>query len=170
MTVKSFEDLFATELSDVYSAEKQLIKALPKMAKAASNEDLKNIFLDHLKETEQQVRRIEKVVKKEGIALKRKKCEAMEGLIEEGSEAIGAIEEGPLLDVSLIMAAQKVEHYEIAVYGSLVELAKLLDYDAAQDLLSETLEEEKAADEKLTAIATSDVNQEAQDFRSAMAA
>src|SRR4051812_20694462 len=106
MTVRSFEDLFISELSDIYSAEKQLVRALPKMAKAASNDELKEIFTNHRLETEEQVTRIEQAVKKEGLALKRKKCAAMEGLVEEGSEAISSIEEGPLLDVSLIVCGQ----------------------------------------------------------------
>lgn len=165
MPAKSFEELFIMELSDIYNAEKQLTKALPKMAKAASNEELIEGFETHAEETEKQVRRIEKLIKSEGLALKRMKCAAMEGLIEEGKEAIDEIKDGPLLDVALIMAAQKVEHYEIAAYGSLIELAKLLEYDDAVELLSQTLEEEKATDEKLTEIAVGGVNEQAQEFR-----
>jgi ferritin-like metal-binding protein YciE len=165
MPVRSFEDLFVNELSDIYSAEKQLTKALPKVAKAASNEELKKAITGHLEETKDQVERIEKIIKDEGITLKRKKCEAMAGLIEEASEAISTIEEGPLLDVALIVGAQKVEHYEIAAYGSLIELAKLLEYDSAVELLGDTLEEEKGADDKLTDIAVGSVNDEAQEMR-----
>lgn len=165
MTAKTFEELFIEELSDIYNAEKQLTKALPKMAKAASNQDLSAGFTTHLEETEGQIERIEKAVKAEGLTLKRKKCAAMEGLIEEGKEAIDELEEGPLRDVALIIAAQKVEHYEISGYGSLIELAKLLGYDKAVKLLGETLEEEKATDEKLTILATGDVNEEAREFR-----
>jgi len=168
MSVKSFEDLFITELSDIYSAEKQLTKALPKLAEAASNEELKQALSDHLEETEGQVDRIEKIIKSEKLTLKRKKCEAMAGLIEEGAEAIETIEQGPLLDVAIIMGGQKVEHYEIAAYGSLIELGKLLGYDTAVDLLGETLEEEKGADEKLTDIAVGGVNEEAQEMRASM--
>jgi len=165
MTAKTFEELFIEELSDIYNAEKQLTKALPKMAKAASNQELSDGFTTHLEETEGQIERIEKAVKAEGLTLKRKKCAAMEGLIEEGKEAIEELEEGPLRDVALIIAAQKVEHYEISGYGSLIELVKLLGYDKAVKLLSETLEEEKATDEKLTVLATGDVNEEAREFR-----
>ncbi|HYD18109.1 MAG TPA: ferritin-like domain-containing protein [Patescibacteria group bacterium] len=165
MNVKSFEDLFIMELSDVYSAEKQLTKALKKMSKAASDEMLAEAFMMHLEETEGQVARIEELAKKEGLTLKRIKCEAMEGLIAEGQEAIDEVEEGPLLDVALIMAAQKVEHYEIAAYGSLVELSKLLGYADAEELLNETLEEEKATDVKLTEIAVGSVNEQAEAMR-----
>jgi len=168
MPIKSFEDLFIEELSDIYSAEKQLTKALPKVAKAASNEDLKKAVSDHLEETENQVKRIEKIVKEENLTLKRKKCAAMEGLISEADEAISSIEQGPLLDVALIMGAQKVEHYEISAYGSLIELAKLLGYDAAVDLLDETLGEEKGADSKLNDIAVSGVNEDAQEMRASL--
>jgi ferritin-like metal-binding protein YciE len=165
MQAKSFEELFIKELSDIYSAEVQLTRALPKLAKAASDDELKQAFKDHARETEGQVQRIEKIVKAEGLKLKRVKCAAMEGLIEESQEAMDEIEEGPLLDVSLIMGAQKVEHYEIAAYGSLVELAKLLEYDKAVKLLSDTLDEEKATDEKLTEIAEGGVNEQAQEYR-----
>ncbi len=165
MQARSFEELFIKELSDIYSAEVQLTRALPKLAKAATDDELKQAFKDHAKETEGQVQRIEKIVKSEGLTLKRVKCAAMEGLIEESKESMDEIEEGPLLDVSLIMGAQKVEHYEIAAYGSLVELAKLLEYDKAVKLLSDTLEEEKATDEKLTEIAEGGVNEQAQEYR-----
>lgn len=159
MSVKSFEDLFIFELSDIYNAEKQLTRALPKMAAAATDEALKEAFTSHLKETEGQIERIERAVKAEGIKLKSETCEAMKGLIKEGDEAVSEIEAGPLLDAALIVAAQKVEHYEIASYGSLIELARQLGYKRAVELLGETLEQEKGADEKLSAIALSSVNQ-----------
>lgn len=161
MTVTSFNDLFIFELSDIYNAEKQLLKALPKMAEAATDAKLKEAFKSHLRETEGQVERIERAVQAEALELKRETCEAMKGLIKEGEEAIDEIEAGPLLDAALIVAAQKVEHYEIAGYGSLIELAKTLGYKRAVELLSETLAEEKGADEKLNTIALTAVNQTA---------
>lgn len=164
MTAKTFEELFIEELSDIYNAEKQLTKALPKMAEAASNDMLSEGFLKHLEETQGQIARIEQLVEDEGLTLKNKKCAAMEGLIEEGKQAIDEIEAGPLLDVALIIAAQKVEHYEISGYGSLIELAKLLGYDSAVELLAQTLEEEKSTDEKLTELAVGDINEEAKTF------
>lgn len=165
MPAKSFEDLFVMELSDVYSAEKQLVKALPKLAKASSSDDLREAFQDHLEETQQQVQRIETIVKQEGITLKRKKNEVMASLIEDGADVIDSMDEGALRDAALIMAAQKVEHYEISAYGSLVEQAKLLGFDKAVDLLNDTLEEEKGADDKLNDIAVSSVNEDALEMR-----
>jgi ferritin-like metal-binding protein YciE len=159
--ITTLEEAFIHGLSDIYSAEKQLTKALPKLAKAASNEELAQGFLDHLEETEGQIERIEQIVDREGLRLERMKCKAMEGLIEEGNETAEEIEEGPVRDVMLIAGAQKVEHYEIAAYGCLVEIAKQLGFEEAAELLEETLEEEKATDEKLTELAISDINEEA---------
>jgi len=150
MTVKTIEDLFIHELSDIYSAEKQLTKALPRLARASSSPDLAAAFESHLEETQGQVERIDQIVDILGIKLKRMKCAAMEGLVEEGKEVIEEIEKGPLRDVALIGGGNKVEHYEIASYGTLAALAKQLGYTEAVPLLLETLEEEKAADEKLT--------------------
>lgn len=161
MKVNTLEELFVVELSDTYSAEKQMTLALPKMAKAATDKKLAQGFLNHLKETQDQILRIEKVVKVTGIKLKRNKCEAMEGLVTEGKEAIEEIEKGPVLDVALIAAAQKVEHYEIASYGTLVELARQLGWDEAADILFETLKEEKATDKKLTDLAEGGINEQA---------
>ncbi len=161
MTIDTLEEAFVHELSDIYNAEKQLTKALPKMAKAAANEMLAAGFETHLTETENQVIRIDQVAEICGIKLKRIKCKAMEGLIEEGKDVIEDGEEGPVRDAMLITAAQKVEHYEIASYGSLVELAKKLGYEEAAGLLAETLEEEKATDEKLNELAINEVNDEA---------
>lgn len=161
MKISTLEEAFVHALSDVYSAEKQLTKALPKMAKAASNEELTEGFETHLSETEGQIERLDEVVKLCGIKLEKMTCKAMEGLVEEGNEIIKEIEEGPVRDVMLIAAAQKVEHYEIATYGCLVELARQLGHDDAADLLEETLEEEKATDVKLSEIATGSVNEEA---------
>lgn len=161
MTVTTLEELFIMELSDTYNAEKQMAKALPKMAKAATDKKLARGFLDHLKETEEHIVRIEQAAASTGMKLKRNKCEAMEGLVAEGAEAIEEIEKGPVLDVALIAAAQKVEHYEIASYGTLVELARQLGFDEAADLLAETLDEEKATDEKLTELAEGGINENA---------
>lgn len=161
MSVKSLNDLFIHSLSDVYSAEKQLTKALPKMARAASNPDLAAAFTAHLEETHGQIERIDQIVEATGVRLKRIKCAAMEGLVEEGKEQIDEVEKGPVLDAALIGAAQKVEHYEIATYGTLCTLAKKLGYPDAVRLLRETLEEEKATDEKLTILADQEVTPDA---------
>ena len=145
---------FVEELKDIYDAEKQLLKALPKMSKAAEDQDLKAAFESHLEQTREHVNRLEDVFKAMDEPVKAKKCKAMQGLIEEGEELIEE-EEG---DAALICAAQKVEHYEMAAYGSLESWAKLLGQSQAAQLLQETLEEEKAADEKLTTIAETAVN------------
>lgn len=155
MAIKTMEDLFIHELSDIYSAEKQLTKALPRLARAASNPELVAAFETHLEETLGQVERIDQVVEVLGIKLKRIKCAAMEGLVEEGKEVIEEVEKGPVRDAALIGGAQKVEHYEIASYGTIAALAKQLGYKDALPLLLATLQEEKATDEKLTLIAKS---------------
>jgi ferritin-like metal-binding protein YciE len=150
----TIEDLFIHELSDIYSAEKQITKALPKLARASTNPALAEAFESHLEETFGQIQRIDQLVEQSELKLKRRmKCIAMEGLIEESKELLDEIEKGPVLDAGLIAACQKVEHYEIAGYGTLIAMAKSLGMDDAADLLKETLAEEKAADEKLTAIA-----------------
>jgi ferritin-like metal-binding protein YciE len=153
MTTKTLKDLYIHSLSDIYSAEKQMTKSLPKMARASTNPGLRSAFETHLEETQGQIERIDQVVEASGIKLKRVKCVAMEGLIEEGQEQIDEIEKGPVLDTALIAAAQKVEHYEIAAYGSLIALAKQLGEMAAVKLLGDTLKEEKATDEKLSLLA-----------------
>ena len=130
-----------------------MTKSLPKMARASTNPGLRSAFETHLEETQGQIERIDQVVEASGIKLKRVKCVAMEGLIEEGQEQIDEIEKGPVLDTALIAAAQKVEHYEIAAYGSLIALAKQLGEMAAVKLLGDTLKEEKATDEKLSLLA-----------------
>lgn len=149
MPVKTVLDLFVHELSDTYSAEKQMTRSLPKMARAASDPQLAQAFLDHLEETRGQVERIDQVVELTGVKLKRIKCVAMEGLIEEGKDLIDEVDKGPVLDVALIGAAQKVEHYEIAGYTALVTLATKLGFKDAVSLLKASLAEEKATDEKL---------------------
>jgi ferritin-like metal-binding protein YciE len=153
MTTKTIKDLFIHSLSDIYSAEKQMTKSLPQMARAATNEELSAAFMTHLEETQGQIERIDRLVEGAGIRLKRVKCVAMEGLVEEGREEIEEIEKGPVLDTALIAAAQKAEHYEIASYGSLIALAKQLGENDAVALLGETLKEEKATDEKLSLLA-----------------
>ncbi|MEE4412096.1 YciE/YciF ferroxidase family protein [Serratia sp. C2(2)] len=143
-------------------AEKQLTRALPKLARAAEQEDLVNAFKTHLEETQGQIERLDKLVESTPeVRIKRIKCLAMEGLIEEGQEVIDAIESGPVRDAGLIAAAQKVEHYEIATYGTLCALAEKLGYTKAKKLLGETLEEEKNTDNKLTLIAEQKVNAKA---------
>ncbi|MEN3113227.1 ferritin-like domain-containing protein [Uliginosibacterium paludis] len=159
---RTLDELFLHELSDVYSAEKQLTKALPRLARAATNSELAQAFETHLEETLGQVQRIDQIVEAKGLRLKRLKCAAMEGLVEESRELIDELEKGPILDAALVAAAQKVEHYEIATYGTLATWAKLLGHDDAMDLLLETLQEEKATDEKLTQFAKQTANAEAQ--------
>lgn len=149
MAVKTVQDLFIHELSDTYSAEKQMTKSLPKMARAAADKQLAQAFTDHLEETRGQVERIDQVVELLGIKLKRIKCAAMEGLVEEGNDLIDEIDKGAVLDVALIGAAQKVEHYEIASYTTLISLATKLGHAKAVPLLQASLDEEKATDEKL---------------------
>ncbi|MCP1575955.1 hypothetical protein RB25_23180 [Herbaspirillum rubrisubalbicans] len=159
MTVKTLKDLFIHSLSDVYSAEKQLTRALPRLARAATTPELRQAFEQHLEETQGQVERIDRLVEGADLRLKRIKCVAMEGLVEEGREQIDEIEKGPVLDAALIGAAQKVEHYEIATYGTLCALAKQLGLDEAAKLLDETLQEEKATDQKLSKLALQQVNE-----------
>jgi ferritin-like metal-binding protein YciE len=161
MPVKSVQDLLLSELRDLYDAEKQLVKALPKMAKAASSEQLQVAFQEHLEETKNQAERLENVFEKLDTPTRGKSCEAMRGLIEEASEMIEEIKTPQVLDVALITGAQKVEHYEIAAYGSVRALAEACGHREVAQLLDETLEEEKAADEKLNHIALSEVNQAA---------
>lgn len=146
-------DLLVEELKDLYSAENQLLKALPKMAKAADNEELRNAFTTHLKQTEGQVKRLDKVMKKLGESPKGKKCKAMEGLIEEAKEVLEQDYEPALRDLALIVAAQKVEHYEIAGYGSARTLAELVEEEDVAQLLQQTLDEEGETDKLLTGIA-----------------
>jgi ferritin-like metal-binding protein YciE len=153
MKISSLEELFHDEIKDLYSAESQLLKALPKMAKAASSDQLREAFESHLEETRGHVERLEEIGTSVGLKLTGKKCKAMEGLVEEGSEVIDADGEEPVLDLALISAAQRVEHYEISAYGSLRTLAEFMGKVDAVQLLQETQDEESAADEKLTQIA-----------------
>jgi ferritin-like metal-binding protein YciE len=153
--------LFESELQDIYGAEKALTKAIPKMIENASSEDLVSALREHLAVTEEQVARLEQVFEGMGRKTTAKKCEAMEGLVKEAEELMEEADEGVVRDAAIISAAQKVEHYEIASYGTLCAFAKTLGLDEAADLLQETLDEEKEADVLLTEIAESHVNVEA---------
>lgn len=162
MVIKNAKELFIHMLSDTNSAEKQMTKALPKMARAADDPKLAEAFKHHLEETQGQLERLEKVAESvPDIRIKRIKCHAMESLIEEGQELIEATEKGPVRDAGLIGAAQKVEHYEIATYGTLCSLADQLGYTEAKNLLAETLKEEKSTDDKLNTLAKENVNKKA---------
>jgi ferritin-like metal-binding protein YciE len=158
MPVKNVQDLLLNELRDLYDAEKQLVKALPKMAKAASSEQLRQAIQVHLEETKIQVERLEDVFERLDTRTRGKRCEAMRGLVEEASEIMEEIKTPQVLDAALIAGAQKVEHYEIAAYGSARALAEACGHREVAQLLDETLEEEKQADQKLNQIALSEVN------------
>jgi ferritin-like metal-binding protein YciE len=152
-------ELFVDELKDIYWAEKHLTKALPKMSKAATSEELANAFTDHLAQTENQISRIEQVFELLDMPARAKKCEAMEGLVKEAQAVIEEQPKGTMVrDAGLIISAQKVEHYEIAAYGSLVQLAKTMGENDIADLLGETLAEEKETDQLLTELAVSGIN------------
>lgn len=157
MKIESLDKLLEDQLKDLFSAENQLVKALPKMAKAASAPGLKRAFTSHLEETRGQVERLQQVGEQLEIKLTGKKCKAMEGLLEEGKEVLEADGPGPVIDAALIAAAQRAEHYEISGYGSARALAEFLGHQAAAKLLQKTLDEESAADEKLTGIAEGQV-------------
>ena len=160
--MNTLEDLFIDLLKDLYSAEKQLVKALLKMAKAAHASDLKQAFQDHLAQTEDQVERLDQIFSDLEGSPRGKKCVGMEGLIEEGNELMQENVEPDVMDAGLIAAAQKVEHYEIASYGTVRTWAQQLGHDRAARLLQETLDEEGEANKKLTQIAESHVNMQAQ--------
>ncbi|HGL6356489.1 TPA: ferritin-like domain-containing protein [Citrobacter amalonaticus] len=163
MNMKTLEDVFIHLLSDTYSAEKQLTRGLAKLARAASDEKLSAAFNAHLEETQGQIARIDQIIEQEPkIKIKRMKCMAMEGLIEEANEVIESTEKNEVRDAALIAAAQKVEHYEIASYGTLATLAEQLAYPAAVKLLAQTLEEEKETDLKLTDLAVGNINKSAE--------
>jgi len=156
----TLDDLFLAEIKDLYDAEKQLTRALPKMAKASISEELRAAFQEHLEVTKAQVERLEQVFESLGKKPQGKKCAAMAGLVEEGNEIAAETEDNPVRDAGLIAAAQKVEHYEIASYGSARTHASILGNEEAVRLLQETLDEEKETDEKLTELAQS-INTEA---------
>ena len=161
-TEPALMELFVDEIKDIYWAEKQLLKTLPKMQKAATSPELANAMGEHLEVTRGQVARLEQVFELLGKKAQAKKCDAMEGLAKEGESIIEDTEKGSSTrDVGIIMAGQKVEHYEIATYGSLTQIARTLGLDEIADLLDETLAEEKEADMTLTSIAENDINYEA---------
>jgi ferritin-like metal-binding protein YciE len=160
--MQTLDDLYTDMLKDLYSAEKQLVKALPKMAKNAQSPDLQKAFQEHLKQTEGHVERIERIFSDLGSSPRGKKCVGMEGLVEEGSELLQEQVDPDVLDAGLIAAAQKVEHYEIASYGTVRTWAERLGYNQAAQLLQQTLDEEGEANKKLTQLAESHINMEAQ--------
>jgi ferritin-like metal-binding protein YciE len=161
--LKSLDDLLVHELQDIYHAEGQVTKALPKMIKTASHPELQAAFEEHLEQTEGQIERLEQVFKLLGMPAKGKKCEGMAGLIEEGNKMMSENADPAVMDAALIAAAQKVEHYEIASYGCVCTYAELLGYEQVHDLLGQNLEEEEMTDEKLTALAESVINLEAEE-------
>lgn len=161
MKLDSLQKLYIEELRDLYNAEQQITKALPKMAKAASSPDLKQAFEDHQKQTEEHVHRLERIFEKLGESPKGKTCRGMEGIIREGEEMIQENADPSVRDAALISAAQRVEHYEMAGYGTVRNYAKLLDHKDAAKLLQKTLDEEGATDKKLTKLAESGINVEA---------
>jgi len=161
MSLDSLEKLFTEELKDVYNAEKQLVRALPRMAKAADSPELQQAFTKHLKETEGHVQRLEKIFQQLGQSARGKTCKGMQGLVEEGKEVMEKEGESPVIDAALIASAQRVEHYEIAAYGCLRTYAQLLGLDEAVQLLQQTLEEEEATDKILTDLGESGINEAA---------
>ncbi len=161
MTKNSLQQLYVEELKDLFSAENQLTKALPKMAKAASSDELRQGFEEHLEQTKGQIERLQQIFQKLGEKGTGKKCLGMEGLVKEGAEVMGDDFEDAVMDAALISAAQRVEHYEIAGYGAVIAYAELLGESEHASLLRETLEEEKETDEKLTQLAK-EINREAQ--------
>lgn len=161
MKFETLDDLFTEQIQDLYDAEKRLVEALPKMADASSEPSLKEAFLHHLAETRQHVGRLDQIFELLGKELNRETCEAMKGLVEEGDEVIDAKGDDRVIDAALIAAAQRVEHYEIAGYGTARSLAENLGYDQAASLLQETLDEEGNADKRLTELSTR-INMQAQ--------
>ena len=161
MRVETMEELFIGQIQDLYDAEEQLVKALPKMAEAATSTELRTAFKDHLEETKGHVKRLTQVFTEVGKKAGGETCEAMKGLIEEGEEIIDEIKQSPLRDVGLIAAANRVEHYEMAGYGTARTLAEGLGHTKAASLLEQTLEEEKKADAKLTKLSVQKVIPEA---------
>lgn len=158
--IDSIEKLLVEELKDLYSAENQITKALPKLAKAAASDELRDAFEHHLQETEGHVQRLDQVCETLGVSPKGKSCEGMKGLLAEGSEMLQQFDKGDLRDAALISAAQRVEHYEMAAYGTVRDYAEQLGKKQEAGILQQTLDEEKAADKKLTQISQK-VNQHA---------
>jgi ferritin-like metal-binding protein YciE len=161
MKMKTLKDFYIDELKDLYDAENQILKALPKMAKAASSDELRAAFEEHLEQTQTHVERLDRVFEQLEMKPKGKKCEAMKGLVEEGKNLMAEDADPDVMDAALICAAQKIEHYEIASYGCLRTYAEQLGLDEQAELLEETLEEEKDTDDNLTELAKSCINWEA---------
>jgi ferritin-like metal-binding protein YciE len=161
--LKSLDDLLVHELQDIYHAEGQITKALPKMIKAATHPELRTAFEEHLQQTEGQIERLERVFELLGVPAKGKKCEGMAGIIAEGQKALEEHASSDVRDAALIAAAQKVEHYEIASYGCVATYAELLGYDQVHELLGQNLDEEETTDERLSDLAESVINIEAAD-------
>ncbi len=161
MKIDSLKKLYIDELKDIYSAEKQITEALPKMISKTKNEKLKKAFEDHLKMTENQIQRIEEIFSNKKESPSGKKCKGMESIIEEGEEMMKEITDPEVLDAALIAAAQKVEHYEIASYGTVRTYAEILGDEDSRELLQQTLDEEKQTDLKLTELAVNSINIEA---------
>jgi ferritin-like metal-binding protein YciE len=160
--MKTFDDLFLKELRDLHSAERQIMKAMPKMIKAASSKRLKKAFEEHLMVTEKQVERLDEIFEKIGKSSRGPKCEAMEGILAEGQEIVSEDAPAAVKDAALIAAAQRVEHYEISGYGTARTFAQHLGLSDAQELLQQTLDEEKETDVLLTELAESEINVEAE--------
>ncbi|HEX3494771.1 MAG TPA: ferritin-like domain-containing protein [Methylocella sp.] len=161
MTIKSMNDLFLHTLKDIYYAEKQIYKNLPKMAKSAESPDLKHAFEKHREETEQHVERLESIFDQCGVAARAIRCDAMDGILAEAKDVMAEIKDGQVHDAGMLAAAQTVEHYEIARYGTLIAWANQLGMRDASKLLGETLDEEKKTDQLLTRLAESNINQKA---------
>jgi len=161
MKLSSLQDLFVDEIRDLYSAEKQLVKALPKVAKAATSPQLKTALQSHLAETENHVKRLEQVFQGLGLTPRAKKCKAMEGLIEEANDMLEEDADPEVLDAAIIASGNRIEHYEIASYGTVRSYAQLMGNQQMANLLQQTLDEEGNADKKLTVLAESSINLEA---------
>ena len=159
--IKTLDDLFVHQLRDIYYAEKQLVKALPKMAEKATSPQLKQAFQSHLEETEGHVARVEQVFKMHGVEAKGVDCPAIDGIIKEANEIIGDVDDKNVLDAALIAAGQAAEHYEITRYGTLIAWAKQLGRNDCASVLEQNLAEEKAADKKLTSLAEGSINRKA---------
>ncbi len=157
--IETLDDLFVHQLRDIYSAERQLVAALPKMARNATSQDLKDAFTTHLEQTEEQVNRLQQVFEQLGVSSRGPKCKAMEGLVEEGKEIAEEDITPEMLDAGLIAAAQRVEHYEIAAYGTVCEYARALGHDEILTLLQSTLDEEKETDRLLTTLAVTGIEE-----------
>jgi ferritin-like metal-binding protein YciE len=165
MKLNSLEDLFVQQLKDLYSAETQFSKALPKMEEAASSEDLKMAFREHIEQTQKQVERLERIGEMLNVKLTGHKCHAAEGLVEESEEIINNAKEDAVRDAGLVASAQRVEHYEISGYGTVCAYAEQLGHDEAKKLLEQTLEEESNTDEKLNQLAVNKLNPQAASIR-----